>query len=111
MDTLLPHLQPDTSSRVNPCSLLHTPGCRPNTTDLLCRYASYCANIARTYFVDPNPQQESEYAALLAAQQAAVAALVEGAPMSAAYKAVVKTLQVCHRGKRGGAGRGKAHAV
>ncbi|EFN58683.1 hypothetical protein CHLNCDRAFT_140286 [Chlorella variabilis] len=57
------------------------------------RYASYCANVARTYFVDPSKQQEAEYAALQEAQAAAVAALVEGAPMSAAYEAVVETLK------------------
>jgi nucleosome binding factor SPN SPT16 subunit len=58
------------------------------------RYASYCANIGRTYFVDPSKQQEEEYAALLAAQNAAIAALIPGAPMSAAYKAAVKALEV-----------------
>ena len=78
-----------------PCSQLH------------CRYASYCANVARTYFVDPNKEQEAQYAALQEAQAAAVAALVEGAPMSAAYEAVVSTLKVSqlrctsqHRGCR-----------
>lgn len=59
-----------------------------------CRYASYCANIARTYFVDPNQQQQDEYVALQEAHAAAVAALVEGASMSAAYEAVVKVLEV-----------------
>ena len=58
------------------------------------RYASYCANIARTLFVDPNKQQEVEYAAVHAAHTAAIAALVEGAPMSAAYAAAVSTLKV-----------------
>ena len=62
-----------------------------------CRYASYCANVARTYFVDPNKEQEAQYAALQEAQAAAVAALVEGAPMSAAYEAVVATLKVSQR--------------
>ncbi|KAI3435579.1 hypothetical protein D9Q98_001644 [Chlorella vulgaris] len=57
------------------------------------RYASYCANVARTYFVDPSGEQELRYAALQEAQAAAVAALVEGAPMSAAYQAVVSTLK------------------
>ncbi len=58
------------------------------------RYASYCANVGRTYFVDPSKEQEAQYAALQEAQAAAVAALVEGAPMSAAYEAVVATLRV-----------------
>lgn len=65
-----------------------------------CSYASYCANVARTYFVDPSKEQAEQYAALQEAQAAAVAALVEGAPMSAAYDAVVDTLKV----RRGGVG-------
>ena len=69
-------------------------------------YASYCANVARTYFVDPSKEQEAHYAALQEAQAAAVAALVEGAPMSAAYEAVVATLKVGGSpGKRVGVGQ------
>lgn len=72
-------------------------GCQANVPHLQhlpsCRYASYCANVARTYFVDPSKEQEAQYAALQEAQAAAVAALVEGAPMSAAYEAVVATLK------------------
>ena len=59
------------------------------------RYSMYCANVARTYLVDPTAQQEKEYTALLEAQQAAIAALVEGAPMSAPYTAAAQSLQVC----------------
>lgn len=77
------------------------------------RYASYCANVGRTYFVDPSKEQEAQYAALQEAQAAAVAALVEGAPMSAAYDAVVATLRekgqdalVERLGKNVGAGIG-----
>ena len=44
--------------------------------------------------MDPNKEQEAQYAVLQQAQAAAVAALVEGAPMSAAYEAVVATLKV-----------------
>jgi nucleosome binding factor SPN SPT16 subunit len=51
--------------------------------------------VARTYFVDPSKQQEEQYAAIVEAQAAAIAALVEGAPMSAAYEAVVGVLKVC----------------
>ena len=29
------------------------------------RYSSYCANVARTYLVDPTKQQEAQYKALL----------------------------------------------
>ena len=58
------------------------------------RYSSYCANVARTYLVDPINEQEVQYAAVLEAQASAIAALVEGAPMSAAWDAVVSTLKV-----------------
>ena len=66
------------------------------------RYASYCANVARTYLVDPSPEQQAQYEALLEAHTAAAAALVEGAPMSAAYEAVVATLEVGSGEGRGG---------
>ena len=29
------------------------------------RYSSYCANVARTYLVDPTKKQEAQYKALL----------------------------------------------
>jgi nucleosome binding factor SPN SPT16 subunit len=58
------------------------------------RYSMYCANIARTYLVDPSAEQEAQYKALLAAQEAAIAALVVGAPMGAAHTAALKALQV-----------------
>lgn len=58
------------------------------------RYNLYCSNIARTYLVDPSKTQEAEYGALLEAQEAAIKSLVEGAPLSAPYKAVVDTLEV-----------------
>lgn len=60
--------------------------------------------MGRTYFVDPSKEQEAQYAAVQEAQAAAVAALVEGAPMSAAYEAVVGTLRVRGCGCRGPAG-------
>ena len=58
------------------------------------RYSMYCANIARTFLVDPVKQQEEEYKALLQAQEKAIGALVEGAPMSAAMAACTLALQV-----------------
>lgn len=58
------------------------------------RYSMYCANIGRTFLVDPVKQQEEEYKALLQAQDAAINALKEGEPMSAAVTATVKALQV-----------------
>jgi Xaa-Pro aminopeptidase len=44
--------------------------------------------------VDPNKEMEEQYAAVTAAHAAAIAALVEGAPMSAAYAAAAQTLKV-----------------
>lgn len=58
------------------------------------RYSMYCANIARTFLVDPVPKQEEEYKALLQAQEAAINALVPGAEMSAAFAAATKALEV-----------------
>lgn len=54
------------------------------------RYQSYCANIARTYIINPSKTQESQYTALLAAQEAAIAALKDGQPAKASMEAAVK---------------------
>ena len=58
------------------------------------KYSQYCGIVARTYLIDPNKQQEQEYAALVAAMEAAVKALRPGAPCSDAYAAAVKALEV-----------------
>lgn len=57
------------------------------------RYSQYCANVSRTLLVDPSTTQQAEYAAIAAAQSAAIGALVEGAKMSAAYNAAVSALK------------------
>jgi nucleosome binding factor SPN SPT16 subunit len=80
------------------------------------RYASYCAVVSRTYLINPPAQMEREYAALLSAQQAAVAALVEGAPMSAAHAAAVAALEAAgEAGARllaaGGVGKTVGHGI
>lgn len=56
------------------------------------RYQSYCANIARTYIINPNKAQEAQYGALLAAHDAACAALKEGQPARTAMEAAVKVI-------------------
>lgn len=71
------------------CSLL-TCGAGVILVSLGTRYQSYCANIARTYIINPSKVQESQYNALLAAQEAAIAALKEGAPAKASMEAAVK---------------------
>ncbi len=58
------------------------------------RYSMYCANIARTYLVDPSAEQEAQYKALLGAQEAAIAALTVGAPMGGAHTAALEALKV-----------------
>ncbi len=54
------------------------------------RYCSYCANISRTYMINPTKQQEAEYKAVVAAQEAAIAALVEGATASSVFDAAAE---------------------
>lgn len=44
--------------------------------------------------MNPNKEMEEQYAAVSAAHAAAIAALVEGAPMSAAYAAATQVLKV-----------------
>jgi nucleosome binding factor SPN SPT16 subunit len=43
------------------------------------KYKSYCANIARTYIVDPTPQQEEIYTLLTEIQTEVLARMKEGA--------------------------------
>ncbi|KAK9903552.1 hypothetical protein WJX75_008667 [Coccomyxa subellipsoidea] len=62
------------------------------------RYNLFCANLARTYLVDPSKTQQEEYAALLAAAEAATKALVPGAPCSDAFAAAVKALEDAKQG-------------
>mmetsp|Transcript_29822 Transcript_29822/g.104990 ORF Transcript_29822/g.104990 Transcript_29822/m.104990 type:complete len:1011 (+) Transcript_29822:801-3833(+) len=47
------------------------------------RFASYCTNVARTFFVEPLASLERCYAALRGAHAACVAAMREGAPLCA----------------------------
>lgn len=56
-------------------------------------YSSYCATVARTYFVDPSDRQAAVYRALSAAQAAAIASIVDGAPFSAPRLAAVESLK------------------
>ena len=57
------------------------------------RYASYCSNIGRTYFVNPTKEKESKYAIAFEAHSAAVKALVEGAIASDVFNAVLNVLK------------------
>ncbi len=56
------------------------------------RYGSYCANIGRTYFVNPTKEKEKIYNAVLEAENAAIQALVEGSKVKDVYAAAIKSL-------------------
>lgn len=81
-DGHLPTTQPPFAALCSACTCcsshcpVFTPG-SPAASPFLCpagtRYSSYCANICRTFLVDPTKRQEEEYAALLAAQVGAAA--------------------------------------
>ena len=51
------------------------------------RHTQYCTNIARTLMIDPTKPMEDVYAAVLAAQEAALGALKDGADLAAPYDA------------------------
>lgn len=56
------------------------------------RYSSYCANLSRSYVINPTPKQAEEYHALLAAHEAVIASLVPGTILSSVPEAAVKAL-------------------
>jgi nucleosome binding factor SPN SPT16 subunit len=80
-------LRPSAESDDNP---LHF-GCI--IASLGARYSYFCSNISRTLLVDPSDDQKAAYDAVLKAQAAAIAALVPGAKLSAAFQAAVATLK------------------
>jgi hypothetical protein len=57
-----------------------------------CRYKSYCANVARTYLIDPPRTVSDAYAALLAAHAAARGALRAGARCADVHVAAAAAL-------------------
>ncbi|KAM7259484.1 hypothetical protein ACFE04_015225 [Oxalis oulophora] len=57
------------------------------------RYASYCANVARTFLIDANTLQSKAYGVLLKAQEAAIKALVPGNKLNAAYQAALSLVE------------------
>jgi len=57
------------------------------------RYSSYCSNIGRTYIINPTKKQEEEYAALLAAQEALISGLVDGAVIANVVDKAIKVLK------------------
>ncbi|KAJ1448969.1 FACT complex subunit-domain-containing protein [Pelagophyceae sp. CCMP2097] len=57
------------------------------------RFKSYCANVARTFFVDPVPSVEVGYAALMGVRTACLAAMKVGEPLSGVTDAALAVLQ------------------
>ena len=57
------------------------------------RHTQYCANIGRTYLIDPTETQEAVYEACLKAQKAAVEALQPGKSCKDVYTAAQKALE------------------
>ena len=56
------------------------------------RYGSYCANVGRTYFINPSEQKKARYAVVAEAHAAAVKALVAGCKAGDVYAAAEKVL-------------------
>jgi nucleosome binding factor SPN SPT16 subunit len=64
------------------------------------RFQQYCGNVARTLMIDPSKAMEETYDAALAAQEAALAALVDGADLAAPFDAAKAALIAANpRGK------------
>ena len=63
------------------------------TCSLGARYKSYCANVGRTYVINPSKGMEKHYKLLLEVQQEAINALRSGATLSAAYEAAMNRLK------------------
>ena len=49
------------------------------------RYSSYCANVSRTYFIDPVDKHTKAYKAVLEAYDAAMTKMVPGATLGSVY--------------------------
>ena len=57
------------------------------------RYKSYCANVGRTFLIDPDSTQEKNYVFLLELQKFALTVLKNGAVAKEAYAAVVDKIE------------------
>ncbi|KAJ7445773.1 FACT complex subunit SPT16 [Mycena galericulata] len=53
------------------------------------RYKSYCANVGRTFIVDPTPEQEAQYSLLLELQQDLLTKIKDGITARDAYQAAL----------------------
>ena len=75
------------------------------------RHTQYCANVGRTLMIDPAQAMEDVYAAALTAQEAAIAALVDGADLAAPYDAARAALVAADPGGQGEALAAKIKTV
>jgi len=57
------------------------------------RYKQYCCDVARTFFVDPNEEQEKNYSLLLQAFETALKAIKPGATFSSVYAEAEKVIK------------------
>lgn len=57
------------------------------------RFNFYCSNISRTLLIAPSKTQEAVYQVVLAAQEAAIKALLPGSPLKDAYHAAVEAVK------------------
>ncbi|CDF41067.1 unnamed protein product [Chondrus crispus] len=57
------------------------------------RFNFYCSNISRTLLVNPSKTQEAVYDVVLAAQTAAIRALIPGSPLKVAYAAALQAIE------------------
>lgn len=68
-----------------------------STSIIICaigsRYNSYCANIARTYLIEPDDVQSKAYEVLLKAHEAALLAMKPGKKVSAVYEAALAVVE------------------
>lgn len=62
------------------------------------RYSSYCANVSRSYVINPTLKQAEEYQALLSAHEAVIASLVTGTILSLIPQVAVRALQAKGQG-------------
>ena len=52
------------------------------------RYQMYCANVTRTYFIDPDDKRQAQYKAVLKVYEADVGKMLPGATLGSLYEFV-----------------------
>eukprot|EP01125_Pyxidicula_operculata_P003841 TRINITY_DN1526_c0_g4_i1.p1 TRINITY_DN1526_c0_g4~~TRINITY_DN1526_c0_g4_i1.p1 ORF type:complete len:1092 (-),score=312.51 TRINITY_DN1526_c0_g4_i1:129-2945(-) len=75
----------------NNSSMLETSG--PIICSLGARYKQYCSDVARTYLINPTPDQTSNYNSLLAVQDVIIKAIKPGVKLSELYQKGMEVLE------------------